>query len=822
MTPRNLIHRVLAALAAACLAAPAVAAAAEDTPAPLPPLRGLYYSAEELAEARRALHNEEWRTGMRDYMTSAADAWLARSDEWIRDILPKPGSLFSYGQHGCPECGASWRPFGTNTCSLDNPGKVVCPQCKTVYPSDDPASPYHDTGRGVMINGKRHYFAAIWNAFVVNTMYSALGPDGTATSVLAISHALTGNPEYARKAIVMMDALATLGPTTRGPRDFDYNDDQTVDKGRFHLLTSIVYRAQVPMARNIDLVGNHPMMGEKSPTNPGMTVFENIRHGLYDDYLFKEFDVRGARMSTLHNHEADSIRGMIVAGLLFDNADYIRWGMQCFDALLENTVDRDGMYYETSLGYAVFTRGVFLDMAELLANYRPEKYAGKPGDFPPARNYFDHPKLQKLVVDNHDLDLAGHRISLGNSHGSNSVIEKPRAVNSVTQQMELARVARYTTDENLRARLRKLMAAGADTSPPRAPVAPWWWLFNETGPMPEKDGVAGDFNFIGDGRFFSTKGMAAFQFGDWPNKRGFVVRGGPNLPHAHDDNLGLNLFDLGRELCAEIGYGTFDTPLHKGWATRAISHCLVTVDGDAATESYFKKTPGASWRSYLNGPVVKFMDADGSAQFPADVLRVEKYRRRIAAVVVDEAHTYYVDLFDVTGGSFRDYSFHAPYHDTLLTNALTLEGVKPDPVKGAWTLAGLSPEFRDAPWNAPGRSWGERVGSAESIRPVNPPDQMGGYGWTPPGRGYGFLYNLRGGTTARPWSATWALPGRDKAALRLNVFPTAGMGAYAANAPDRSGAKLYNFVVVTRRGLQRVALPHGHRALPRDARHQIH
>ena len=41
---------------------------------------------------------------------------------------------------------------------------------------------------------------------------------------------------------------------------------------------------------------------------PGTTVFDNIRRGLFEDYLFRHNDVRGARMSSLHNHEADSIR----------------------------------------------------------------------------------------------------------------------------------------------------------------------------------------------------------------------------------------------------------------------------------------------------------------------------------------------------------------------------------------------------------------------------------------------------------------------------------------------------------------------------------
>ncbi|PKO18148.1 hypothetical protein CVU37_07465 [candidate division BRC1 bacterium HGW-BRC1-1] len=797
------IRQILVAAFVLVLWAPASPAHSADkttSTVPLPPMVGLYYSAEELTATRAMINAQPWRAGMRDYMTAKADEWMALSDDEIRSLLPKPGSLFSYGQNGCPKCKARWKPFGAETCSLDRPGKTICPKCETVFPDPDPASPYHDTGKGVMIDGKRYYLTAVWNAFVVNSMYSAQGPDGTGSSVLALSYALTGNEAYARKAIVMMDALATLQPSTRGPRDFDYDEDQTKDKGRFHLLTSIVHRAQAPMARNIDLVGNHPMMQTDSPTNPGTKIGENIRLGLFEDYLWNNFDVREGRLSTLHNHEADSVRGMIATGLLFGNADYIRWGIASLDALLENTVDRDGMYYETSMGYTIFTRSVFLDMAEMLANYRPEKYAGYPGDFPPARNFMDHPKLQKLIVDNTDMNFTGRRVSLGNSHGDNAIITKPAASFNITQFLEIARLGFYTTDKALKKRTDAMLQAGADPAPPKAPVAPWWWLMKNPNPIPKKTGNPDEFNMFGDGRFFSTKGMAGFQFGDWPDKRGIIVRGGPNLPHAQDDNLGLNLFDLGRELCAELGYGTFDTPLHKGWSTRAVAHCIVTVDGDAAMDGYFKKTPGSNWRSFLNGDVVKYMDADGRLQFDPEKLPVEKFRRRIVTVVVDEANSYYIDLFDVKGGSFRDYSFHAPWNDKLLTAALTMEGIDPKPVKGAWTAAGLSPEFRDASWNAPGRSWGERVGNAETITPVDPPDDAGGYGWMPPGRGYGFLYNLRGAKTAKPWSATWALEGSDDAHLRVGFFPTNEMGAYAANAPDLLGAHLYNFILARDEG----------------------
>lgn len=776
------------------LVAPGCGAPAREAQDHVRPLRGIFYSEQNLKETRQCLHSEPWRLRLHDEITSAADKWVARDDEWIRTILPPPGSVFAYGVNGCPKCDAKWKNFGADTCSFDRPGKVVCPGCKTVFPDPDPASPYHDTGTGVAVNGKRYYLAGVWNAFVIQSMHAAFSEDSCALNALAHAYALTGRGEYARKAAVIMDALATLAPSTRGPRDFDYSGSVTSDQGRLHFLTSIVYRALVPLARDYDLVGRHPVFQQDSPTSPGVTIAANVRGGLFEDYLFRHFDVRRGRLSTLHNHEADSVRAMLATGLLFGSPDYIRWGIDSLDSLLANTVDRDGMYYETSVGYAEFTRSVFVDMAELCATYSPERFADLPGDFPPARNFFAGQALKGLVVDNFDLTVAGQDMNFGNSHTSRSVLKGPSASTPWNLGV-LSRFLAYSPDPGVRDRVRRMLASGM-AGQAQGKSGTRWWLLKMPEPLPEPLPSPEEESPVGSGKFFSTKALAAFQSGEWPERRGFCVRGGPNLPHAHDDLLGLNLYDVGRELSAEIGYSVFDSHVHKGWGTRAIAHNLVTVDGDAGLtgNEYFKKSPGASWRSFYDGGDVKFIDADGSSQFPGR-LPVTKYRRRVAMVDVTSSASYYLDVFDVRGGSNRDYSLHAPYNDKLLTAALSFEGVDMRPVEGAWTLAGLDPQWRDAPWNRQGRSWGERVTPGEYIRKVTPDDGVGPYGWVAPGRGYGFLYNLRGGAPSGAFRATWALEGQDNAFLRATFLPAGAVTCYAANAPDLSGSHLLNYVI---------------------------
>ncbi|HEV2293482.1 MAG TPA: hypothetical protein VGR35_06470 [Tepidisphaeraceae bacterium] len=51
---------------------------------------------------------------------------------------------------------------------LDRPLVLVCPHCQTKFDLNDPEAPYHDTGDGVVVNGRRFWLRGTWNAFVVD------------------------------------------------------------------------------------------------------------------------------------------------------------------------------------------------------------------------------------------------------------------------------------------------------------------------------------------------------------------------------------------------------------------------------------------------------------------------------------------------------------------------------------------------------------------------------------------------------------------------------------------------------------------------------
>lgn len=175
-------------LVTGALALGAAALAQEREAGAVVPLRGIYYTAGDITAAREAIAREPWRAEMLQAITEAAGKWAAMSDDDLRALLPPPGSFFAYGTSGCPACGASWKHFGAETCSLEDPGKVVCQACKRVFPDPDPASPFHDAGKGFTADGKSYYPTGIWNGFVIQKIWSAFDEESCALNALV--HAL--------------------------------------------------------------------------------------------------------------------------------------------------------------------------------------------------------------------------------------------------------------------------------------------------------------------------------------------------------------------------------------------------------------------------------------------------------------------------------------------------------------------------------------------------------------------------------------------------------------------------------------------------------
>ncbi|MBE3577628.1 MAG: alginate lyase family protein [Limnochordales bacterium] len=849
------------------------------------PKVGLYITAEEIARARARIASDPWARELAKEVIARADQWVRRSDEWLLSLIPPRGSIFAYGISGCPVDGTPWPSFGGGgVASLDAPGVLYCPSGHLIS-FDDPNSPYYDDGRGVLINGVRYYLRGVWNAHVTNEL-AGWGNDRGAVHDLTHAYVLTGNPEYARKAILILDALATLSATTIGPRDFQRSE--TSDEGRLHWLTSIVHRSKMHLLRDYDLLYNTPWMHQVSRTNPDnygrqkagdFTVRENIEHNLLEDYLFTEFDLRNGNLTSLHNHEADAVRALLGVGIVLGQPDYIRWGMEAVGVFLDNTIDRDGMYYETSLSYTHFTKGVFLDMAEVAYHYDPARYrADLPaGDtaargpvypphfrvtdpsaypdraqFPYNGNFFAHPKLQRLAVGwRQRVDAAGHLPAFGNAAPDwGQVYVSPGL--PTDERLAAEKFLAYAPTEEERGRFAAMLLSAAgwnyrdDIGKPvtqetverlnellRRSRRDLWTLFHgveldtqlvEAVLKAAAEVAASGEMEKGSSAFFGGTQLAILRGGTPLNQEAAVVRGGTSLPHAHDDVLGLNLYAFGMELTADIGYGTFGSAVHLGWGVRKAAHNLVVVNEDRnRNNNMFQIGPGsrvitfASLTPYAPASLVEmdaaanFQPVDGVQEYRRAVLQVDVRSARAADEPFTPVGAYWVDLFRLQGGSTYDYIFHTRASQLSLLDG-TGERLKVAALPGVWTLAGLSQP--EASWDAPGRSFGERIATGERITDLGIASEgVQPRNWTaPPKNGYGFIYDLKAViqgeaetgqsevvpaqiAPGHPVVARWELDDAYQTRVDLQLYGSRPLAIYQGTGPDLTGTRRLGFFI---------------------------
>jgi len=160
----------------------------------------VFITPADVRRARRNIERYDWARQIADAVLREAAEWLKREDDWLRRTVPLPGASFAVGISGCPICGANWGPWARDGASFENPGHVTCPNGHTLPDNDHP-----DEGNGYRgPDGRNHYFVGTYNSWVVETLtFKAL-------ENLVYAYTLTADERYADKAIVILDAIASI------------------------------------------------------------------------------------------------------------------------------------------------------------------------------------------------------------------------------------------------------------------------------------------------------------------------------------------------------------------------------------------------------------------------------------------------------------------------------------------------------------------------------------------------------------------------------------------------------------------------------------
>ena len=371
------------------LAAPAIAVSGAERSSAHPTV---YMTARDVARAKQNISRYMWARETADETLHAAEPWLGKDDAWFRATVPPPGSAFAYGFTGCPVCGGSlgsW--WGSAHTSFENPGHVTCVKGHVLPDAD-----HRDTGKGyVGPDGRVYYFVGVYNAWVVETLDSALDS-------LAYAYTLTGKERYAQKAAVLFDALARSYPACdKGSWDYPSNPN----KGRFNRNWYQVSRVLVHYVDEYDQLYHSKSLDAPS-TVAGLTRRQNIEENLLKNGA--QFCHQESLKGGLQNGEADYERGSLAVGLCLNVPEYIHWavdGPYGIRTLLANNVDRDGAYFEASTMYANHTRDLYDTFAEPLFNSRSNHV-----------DLYRDPKFRAfLLLHNLAQNCAGHTPSYGDT-----------------------------------------------------------------------------------------------------------------------------------------------------------------------------------------------------------------------------------------------------------------------------------------------------------------------------------------------------------------------------------------------------------------------
>jgi len=684
----------------------------------------LFLNAADVERAKANLRGQAWARRVGARLLAAADTWLALSDTQLRAVLPLKAALFD-NQAVCPQCG------GLCAVELSRPGKVLCRRCRKEWPDAD----HPDDGRGWRNpkTGTVTYFVGLYNSVAVDRV-----TDGVQD--LADAYVLTADERYAHAASVLLDGLAAIYPTCdKGPVWYPGVGGR-LNRPFYQTARTLIYYAAVYDQTYASPAWDQPSCASGAGSRRANYEQNLLRNGA--EYCFQQ--VVKQPTPGLHNGNCDYLQGALAVGRVLGIAcyvDYVLTSNLSITNFIENTIDRDGQYFETSLAYSRHAVDLFAHHAEMLLNYRSPRY-------PQGVNLYEHPKLRlNYLRAESDVDCSGHQPALGDS-GPDLLVIRPDNHEGLRGrvydrlEMVLARTADAQERRRLQQRLWQLADGDVAGCRERSPNARWLLFHADALPAAVADELRPAA--CASTLLAGARGMAVLRSTAQAGNQCAVLRWGPTLNHGSADELNVNLFALGREISYDQGYGWAHHRI--GWAHSTVAHNVVVVD----EKNQLRGADGAggSLEHYARSPHVQVVAADDPLAYAGQ--GVDRYRRLLALVDTGRGSSYLLDVFDVRGGTQHDLSQH-------FAGRLTgHEGVSFGPVQTTGSLAG--PQYE----------WGKLVQPSGWIKGQKQP-----FYWNaPPENGYGFLYDVQQSTRvgAAP-RFTWTLGQREMTDPPQMIYP---------------------------------------------------
>ncbi len=656
-------HTIGVCVAAALLAAALQAAVPRDPGSFYPPDDEVRQSLDRFMELRKLapfegmMKTEEADKLHADYRANPdkykqhewlriADYWAARSDDFLRDMLPgeNPRQLVPNYQLGCPLHLGSittlhpiWGRRNCWRCEVGNeewgPGMTV------KHPGTGAEVRIEDDGNGWSCpagfpNPGRYHFVAAYRLFLIRSLVSGPyikpvefdGPLGRSPIwCLGWAYALTRNPLYAQKALAILAGVADIYPTCtsldtwRAYPARAYFDDHNFECNILHNSVQCYDMMFGGIEGQAAVLEWFKQGRDRDYNGDGKVDYEDLRCHIERDFFGRgyEFVHRSLPLSRGNSRTWQFAVMMEMAvhfrhDLLLDEALNGRYGLK---QLLTNCVYRDGRYYEDSSGYAAGVNNSYLEQGRYLEAFR-------------GRTLYP----QGLRVD----EVLGERYT--NIRG-------------------------FAARETCAGRTPEWGDAGGTRTPAFHPLA-----------APQGSELMGDIGFS----IMRSAGPSAKQLHALLN---FTQNA---AGHGHKSQLMLKLIGWGYDLSADLGYPfNLQSPKRGEWIAAAVTHDTVVVDsrdqrvGSAGSLDFFVDTPAVKATAARCGNVYE---------------NVPLYHRTAVLVSLAEEAHFVADVFRVQGGARRDWVWHSLSGED--GSGFTLHhGSNPAPESRPGTLAGPEVPF---------------------------------------------------------------------------------------------------------------------------------
>ena len=604
------------------------------------------HSREEVDRARALCDAEPWAADLRAKAIEAAEPWLQMTDEEIWTFIPEaeqPRALNVNFGVGCPICGKEiFREGGHYPWDMDreHPFKVVCPVCKTSFPSNDFAAyteggrtekldvtePYVDDGFGyVAPDGQRYFFVAhylFWQRWRrdVMGMLEALGA----------AYELTGRPEYAHRAGVALGRLREVYPRMDYATQAYHNGEWPAGiNGR---ILDYVWenRTIQTISRAYDRI--YPALGGNEELKRFLAArgISELRTEFEREVLaFMARDIMEGRIRgnmyyqptlahlaiVMDNHDP------AIGPTTDEMADWLLRGGGELETILYNGFDRDGIGGESAPGYSLTWNENFCNLAELLVKLGVDVTAD-----PRWRNLIRYP--QNLLVAGRYTPRIG---DCGGTIHTPGTLVSPRVLSFGFRHFQDPECAQWL-----------IMRGGPFGNS----------LWNETLDRAEVEAVAQAHPDLTDRRTrdLGGYGLTIFDSGGDEARRGaWMYYGSPGSWHGHDDRLTIGFSAHGRDFLPEMGYPSHWDRKGEIFTRGMISHYIVLIDHNRCEN---RKSGFLDF--FAAGSRARVARARAEAIYPG---KAEVYRRTFAMIDSGD-QSFLVDRFDVRGGQRHDYHFH--------------------------------------------------------------------------------------------------------------------------------------------------------------------